>query len=206
MKNKLKSFTLISIFIFLLLPKTSFALAGWSEMDYEYYYSPKILIDFNTPSDLCYPEYDPNQSCIKMYYSAKNEYNSHIDFKHLELMSVVNLPQTSEPKYILGKSYIDKKWFIFDIINDKILSSDLSYGTIEQQWEKLDGSKPVLVSVDNFSKYFKNETEDSKLNREDSGKFAEALLFGMFGVPAIAILVIVGIIYLVRFFLNKRKR
>ena len=173
-------FTALSLSVFLLLPNIAFGLAGFSEQEFEYNYSPKVLIEFNVPSDFCPSKYDKRQQCIRIYLSEKSEYGANKGFNNLDVLTTVNMPQTIEPSMIIGQSYITGNWFVFDLNNDKIVLSDKNYNTIEQQWEKLGNSKPEFVNTSNYSKYFRDQTEDSRRQNSQMGEIAFGMILAFF--------------------------
>jgi hypothetical protein len=188
----------------LLLPSIAFGLAGFSEQDTEYYYSPKILIDFNTPSDFCPPEHG-NQYCILLYGTTDAYGPKQFDIARL---TAVNVPQTTEPQYVIGKSYEDGDWLVFDLKNDKQILKDTSYSRVESQWEKLGNVKPVFADTENYSKYFHDETEKSKQASAEMEKgVGEMLLYGwlvLLVVVSVLCGLVFGIIYLIEKFTAKK--
>lgn len=192
------------IFVFMFFPRITFALAGFSEQSFEYYYSPRLLINFNTPSDSCSPEYDKNQSCIELYQVKEDKYSSNIQYKNLDQMKEINFPQSVDPAQIIGKSYYDNKWFIFDLENDKVIVTDANYDTVEQQWEKLGFPEPRLVTTNNFNKYFHKQTKESESKNNELEDFFTGLFITGFAVLAILLGGIFGMFYLNNYFLNKK--
>lgn len=203
--KKIKIVIFLAITIFVFLPKQVFGLAGLGEQDFEYNYSSKILIEFNDPSDACAPEYNPNQQCIELYPAEKNQFGTHPKFYNLGVLSEVNLPQINEPTHIIGKSYRDGKWLIYDFENYKVIFSDSNYDTVEQQWEKLGNSKPKFVDMSNYSKYFHTLAADSKKENDEMERFALVMILAGLGGIFIPIAAILGIGYLVKKFLDRNK-
>jgi hypothetical protein len=172
---------LVPALMFAFVPNAVFGLAGLSEQDTEYYYSPKILIAFNTPSDFCPPEYG-DQNCI-LIYGAQDTYGpKQFD---IDRLTTVNVPQSAEPQYIIGKSYEDRDWLIWDLETDEQVVKDPSYARVAATWEKLGNAKPAFVDIDNYSRYFHAETEKCKRESAEMNKMGREFLFVMWVGPLI---------------------
>lgn len=186
---------------FLCIPSLVFGLAGWSELSYEYYYSPNILIEFSVPSDACSPEYNKNQRCIKIY--SADDGNKFKKFKNLDSLTEVNLPLSSSPKFIIGKSYFDDSWLIYDIQKDEKLFVDKNFDLVKKEYEKLGVKTPTLVSMNNFDEYFKNETSQSLEAREGLEDFAKDLFLGMGAIIVFIITTATIISFIIRMISRK---
>jgi hypothetical protein len=168
-------------------------------------YSPTVLINFNVPSDAFPRQYSPYQDCIQLYSATPNEYGINEEFAHLDLLMAVNIPQTSEPEYVIGRSYIDSSWLVCDLTKDKLISKDASFSNVEKQWERLGNAKPEFTDTENYGKFFKNETERSRQGNADMDSFARSILIFAVGALLLVLGSVVGtIVGLNRFFNRKR--
>ncbi|MDD5291383.1 MAG: hypothetical protein PHZ04_04725 [Patescibacteria group bacterium] len=200
----MKTFRWIKIFcicFFFLLPRIAFGLAGWGEFNTECYYTSEILINFGNPSDVCSPDYG-DQTCFSLY---KNYDRYHFKgFKKLGNLTSIGVPTSDKPKFIIGKSYYDSSWLIYDIEQDEKILQDSNYEKVLAEWKNLGNPEPTIANTKNFSKYFDNETEESKKWNAEQNKFAMFMLLFM-SLPFVVPIIIIGIIiYLVK--RKKRKK
>lgn len=180
----------IGLFFFF-SPKIAFGLAGWSESNYEYYFTPEIVINFGNPSDMCPSNHD-HQTCFNIYYL--DDYSRSKGFKNLDLLSEVGVPTSLNPQFIIGLSYSDSDWLIYDINKDAILFKDSNYNTILSKWSELGNSEPVLVNTKNFFKNFKKETKESKEMNKTRDEFTTSILLTVFFLLGIPFAILVAII------------
>ncbi len=197
-----RAFITVSIFVAVFLPNLTYALAGFGEVFYEYVYSENVLVEFNVPTDTCLAYYHQDQSCIKLSREKPTGEDLFEDFHGLDLLITVNKPESSSPRYILGRSYSLNDWLIYDLKDEKVLLRSENFGDMEEKWGELGNSKPLMVSLDDFRNHFHEETERSKSAREESERFAIIVLCGLavgfIAISAIFLAIVAIIFYLIK--------
>lgn len=191
--------------ILLFIPNVCFGLAGLGEIDYDCYYTPNILVYFGDPSDMCRKIDNKSQTCLIVHYPASGSFN----FKSFELdpLTEINIPENNNPKFIMGKSYFDNNWQIYDVASNKIVFNDIKYDNILNEWRKLGNPDPKFASINNFLDHFK-QTEESKKNNKEREGFGMALIISFLAVylgPVIVVFLFVIIFSFVQKKLKAKK-
>lgn len=164
-------------------------MAGWAETNHECYYTPSIIINFGNPSDMCATIEGKFQNCFKIYLPG--DYYQSKKFDKIGTLSEINIPESNDQKFILGKSYIDDDWLIYSIEKDKTVFKDHDYNKVLAEWQKLGNKDPKLANTNNFFKYF-SETEESKMNNEDSfGEFMGKMILSFFVIIILLFFIII---------------
>lgn len=149
----------IFILIFSVLPNSTFALSGLSENIYKCYYTKNIILKVGDPSDICKPIKEKSQNCFYIYESEdEKKYN-------LEALTEINIPENEIPSFIMGKSYIDDKWLIYNISQDTIVFRGNKELVLES-WKSIQKTEPKFSNTNTLLEYFK-ETKDSSEIREE---------------------------------------
>lgn len=201
----MKKLRLLKIFIFLLFlfPKVTLGLAGFAESNTECYFTPQIIIDFGNPSDMCSANYG-DQTCFNLYY-FDDRYKTK-GFENLDNLIEIGFPTLDNPEFIIGKSYFNENWIIYDIKKDKKIVENKKYKKVLADWKKLGNSEPVIVNTENFSEYFDKETEESKRIKDEEEKFASVILLVFFSVLIIPLIIFGLIIFLIIYIVKKIKQ
>ena len=174
---------LMSLSLLLLtVPQHVYGLAGLAEQSHDLYYTKDILIYFGNPSDTC-----SAQSCFYLY-RADDRYGFDY-FKNSGRLIAINAPTTDQPSYILGKSFADGQWIIYDIQRDEEIFHHDDFGEAVNEWKRLGFEEPKIVEMDHLLDQFEETRESKRSNRELTNLFIG--MGAMFALPFLVIVMIV---------------
>jgi len=154
------------IVIFISTTQKTSALAGFSEFSTKYYFGDNYILENNTPSDSCPPEYG-DQNCIDITLKGDRYY------QEIPLLISVNNIQNN---YIIGQTYKDKKWIIYDLKNKKIVIENIEESVIKNEGLKLGINNLNTYSTDKIHKILK-QTEESKKQENEDFKLSLVIFF-----------------------------
>ena len=120
-----------------------------------------------------------------MYYL--DDYSRSKGFKNLDLLSEVGVPTSLNPQFIIGLSYSDSDWLIYDINKDAILFKDSNYNTILSKWSEL-GIQNSTGKYQKLFKNFKKRQKESKEMNKTRDEFTTSILLTVFfllGIPSL---------------------
>ena len=108
------------------------------------------------------------------------------------MLTEINIPESDNPKYIMGRNQENSAWLIYNIDENKIIFSNQEKKLTVQEWKNLGNSNVKLVKVGSLDKYFQ-ETDKSKSNYEEHAEFARFI--GQTFLIAISIPLIIDAYY-----------
>lgn len=199
---------LFCVCLLLLSPKIAFGLAGLAEDSFDLHYTDEILLQFHAPSDMC-PFVDnvkPSQYCFELHSVESGKYGIQED-KNIETLVEISIPK-DESKFIIGKSYKQGIWLIYDIEKDQVVFENEDLNLSLDEWERLGNEKPEFANVKNVLDHFEETRESKDFHKKESWIFGLIGLMGILtivGVPMMVAALMFLAIYSVYYLLNKKK-
>lgn len=199
---------LCCVCLLLLSPNIAFGLAGLAEDSFDLYYTDDILLQFHAPSDTCpfVENVKPHQYCFELHSVEPGEYGIKED-KNIETLVEINIPK-SEPKFIIGKSYKQGIWLIYDVKKDEVVFANQDLNLALAEWEKLGNEEPEFVNVNDVLDHFEETSESKKFHKKENWIFGLIGLMGILtivGVPVMVVALMFLAIYSIHYLLNKKR-
>lgn len=185
----------------LFIPKVVFGLAGWAEFEHVYYYTNDVFIESNEPSDSCPDGFDGHQDCLILFKGSEDDRKL---LDNLPLLTEINIPQSDNLKYILGRDQGNGNWLIYNFNESKVVFTNQDKKNVLKEWQRFGNGEDKFIKVGNLDKYF-TETEKSKKQYNEHSKFAKEI--GETFLITVSIPIIIGVIIVIfAFFAPKIKK